>query len=334
MLSQAILNRVVTAIKGQAELNGCMIGFHGNGASSILDNGMMPTINWTEKIVLVEQSVVSLSDEDLVNPRIVGQDSPPDPVFVKTPNFIPNRSRLASEGVGTALSCGFAIISLVGVVGGAVGELPSGGTSTVLVIAGWAGLASSGMQCINGLVRTSTAIANPGDNTLQRWDDNEVYSGLSLLVDGIGIVSGAVTLKASVGSLRILLVKRSLLASEEAMKNMNRAERTIAMAKAITKAAETEEGRVLVVKAMKDVGMNDAQIAAALKKGVGGIDKGNVIMAALSKPTAEGLSRELRSILITGGNFGASAAPAALTGSASGFVNFVIVHTLQRPVAP
>jgi hypothetical protein len=331
MLSQATLNQIVTAIKGQTELNGSMIGFHGNGASRILDNGMVPTTNWTEKIVLVEETIVALSDEDLVNPRIAGQLSPPEPVFVKNPNFVPNRSRLASEGVGTALSCGFAVISFVGVVGGAAAEVPSGGTSTILVVAGWAGLASSGLQCLNGLARVGTIAANPDDNTLQRWDDNDVYSAISLIVDGVGLVSSAATLPKSIGSLRALLAKRSLLASEEAMKSMNRAERTQAMAQAITKLAETQEGKAIVVTAMKDAGMNEAQIAVALKKGVGGLEKGNVIMAAIAKPTAEGLSRQLRSILITGGSFGASASPMALTGSASGFVNFVIVHTLARP---
>jgi hypothetical protein len=128
VLSQAILNKVVGAINAERELSGCIIGFHGNGMSRVLDSGSLPTINWTEKIVLVEESLVTLSNEDLVNPHIAGQFTPPDPLLVTKPNFVPNRSRLTSEAVGTTLSCGFAAISAVGHIGGVAGEVPSGGT--------------------------------------------------------------------------------------------------------------------------------------------------------------------------------------------------------------
>jgi hypothetical protein len=180
-------------------------------------------------------------------------------------------------------------------------------------------------------VRLGAIANNPDANTLQQWDDNDAYSAISLMVDGIGIVSARVTLPKSIGSLRSLLAKRALLASAEEMQAMNRAQRTQAMAAAIAKFAETPEGKTAVVTAMKDAGINEAQIAAALKKGVDSFEKGTAILATIAKPTAQRLSKEPRSILITRGNCGASATPAVIAGSASGIVNFVIVHTLARP---
>ena len=59
------------------------------------------------------------------------------------PPFTANRSRLGPELVGAGLNCGLTVVAAVGVFGGAAAEVPSGGTSTFLVVMAWTVMGTS-----------------------------------------------------------------------------------------------------------------------------------------------------------------------------------------------
>jgi len=73
-------------------------------------------------------------------------------------------------------------------------EIPTGGASSFLVLASWAGMASSALLCANGIARLSQIALHPTSNTLQDWDSNTLYSVGILFVDAAGVASGIATL--------------------------------------------------------------------------------------------------------------------------------------------
>ena len=149
--------------------------------------------------------------------------------------------------VGTGISCGLTIVSALGMAAGVAGEVATGGLSSFLVVASWTGLATGGLQCLNGLVRVGAAFAAPDDNSLQRWDSSLTYSSATLLVDAVGVASGVSTLPFAARNLFAALARqRAFIAkglSLESLRAMNRIERLRAISEVFEDAAKTPEGR-------------------------------------------------------------------------------------------
>src|SRR5271165_2798515 len=213
-LTKEQLGAVVNVIHSQPELTGVIVGYYDGLMCSIADPGAKVALPYWEKAVIIEE----ITDDAVASVAV-----PSDPTdTAQPPAVITNRSRIWSEFAGAGLNCGFAVISAVGVVGGAAAEVPSGGTSTFLVVVAWAGLATSSIQCVNGIVRTVEAATNPDSDSLARWDQNRIYTVSFLVVDAIGVTAGLASLGPNVKNLLAVLERRGGLPTAQILAKMGR----------------------------------------------------------------------------------------------------------------
>ncbi len=80
MIPDSTLRRIVSAIHGQSELYGCLIGFHGNNQSSVLHEGLIPAANYGRLMVIVEESAtgqVEVSIQHRGASYLGGNEPPP-----------------------------------------------------------------------------------------------------------------------------------------------------------------------------------------------------------------------------------------------------------------
>ena len=322
MSSDPTIRSLVAALRRFPELDGCIIGYQGDGQSRVLEfargNG--------------ESTCIAVIIEELdANPTETGAlaDLATMPAGAKgtgaPPSVIANRSRLAPELTGAGISCALTVVSAIGVFGGAAAEIFTGGASTFLVIASWTGLVTGGVQCLNGLVRVGTIFSTPDDNSLQRWDSNLTYSMAILMVDALGIASGVASLPLAVRSLWATLARqKAFLArglSFASFRSMNRMERLRVISEVFEDAARTPGGREELVSAART-----AQIGApSLQRTTGlSVRHAETLRRIISDETARRIASSLRDVLSSLASVGASATPASLTGSASGSVNYLI----------
>lgn len=324
MLSPATRNRMVAAIYGEEELKGCQIGYYGDGVCSMMEAGMVPSSNFGRILAVVEET---LGPTGVVVDSALLSTSPttvPD-----VPEFASNQSRATSELVGAGLSCGFAVIAGIGVIGGAAAEIPTAGASTVLVVVAWVGFATSAVQCVNGIVRSVEAERNPETNSLQQWDNNQIYSTALLIVDIVGVATAVASLPAATKNLLAVLERRGSLLTAQTLSTMNRVERQAAMRAALAQATRTPEGRAEVLKALRDAGLSEKQAAQTLASGAATTRRAGVALRAITEVTATRLNMQLLGALSGGMTPLVSATPSRLTGSASGSINSVIVHIIN-----
>jgi hypothetical protein len=320
-LTKEQLDDVVSAIHSQPELSGVVVGYYDGMMCSVADYGAMVSLNYWEKAVIVEEV-----DEDGQSVLV-----PVDPTDTAAPPAkITNRSRIWSELVGAGLNCGFAVVSGVGVLGGAAAEVPSGGTSTFLVVVAWAGFATSSVQCINGVVRTVEAATNPDSDSISRWDQNKIYTISFLVVDAIGVGAGLASLGPNVKNLLAVLERRGGLKSAEELAKMGRDARGKAIQDALNAARRNPESAKILDQALKDA------LSAKIVRRVGR----NVIIAArnsgtvsdvIADETARRLARAVNDVIGSIDSPMASSMPSNWVGSASGSVNAVggqLIHVV------
>ncbi len=230
--------------------------------------------------------------------------NPEGPAF----QAITNRSRVASELTSTGITCAFTIVSAWGVAGGAAAEVPTGGTSTFLVIVAWAGFTTSGIQCVNGMVRVSeAAFYNPDENTLQEWDANAYYTGAAAIVDAIGLATSVLSAPADVRDLWTVLKGGSALrVTEQQFLHMPRPERVRVMREALQVAARTPEGRNAIARAVRATHQATPPRIARPNFNI-------------TRPAAESLGLSVVSVLSDGVDF--------TTGDTSGWL---YVHLVER----
>lgn len=325
MYSESTLRRIVQAIHSHPELYGCVIGFHGNNQSRVLHPGIIPTQNALSVVVIVEESWISESQVRI--PEIT-----PQPIVVPTPpSFITNRSRVSAEFTGAAMNCGLTVLSGAGVLFGGALEIVTGGASTVLVVMGWVGATTAGVQCLNGIVRTVEAHSNPDSNSLQQWDANKIYKVAMDLVDGIGVVSSLISLPLATRNLLAILGRRGGLVTLDQLERMTRSQRQAAIQQAVTQATQTPSGREAVALALREAGLAERQVAQVMAHGAATGRRARLVAGVLSEDAARRLNGTIRDIVAGVAGTVASATPQHLTGSASGTVNALIVHVLGPP---
>ena len=223
--------------------------------------------NWSTKGSMIEyRSLCSLPEviysgdhysDNYNNQIIIIEEVPSDPTSnISDPNFVSNRTHIVPELIGATLGCGLFAVSAFGVVGGAAAEVPSGGTSTVVVVAGWVGLSIAGAQCVNGGLRALEAANNPNDNSLQRLDGNTWYTGLILAMDAVGVIIALGQLGLAGRKLWALMTKPTSAAqqlSPEALQQMNKYERAKVIRQMMAVAEQSPEGRAAVQAALAEV---------------------------------------------------------------------------------
>jgi hypothetical protein len=238
--------------------------------------------------------------------------------------FVANSSRLAAELTGTMIGCSFAVISAVGVAGGIAGEVPTGGTSTILVIASWVGLRMGAVQCLNGLVRVGTILADPDSDSLTQWDENVGYSTVALIVDAIAVCASVVSLPFALRNLYSILERQrrfvALGLSFQRLKALGRVERMRVLKDAFEDAARTSEGRAAMMAAGRA-----ANVPASTLEGASlTIRKSEKIARIISEETIRRLQFSLMDSFASLGGIGLSGSPSSMTGSGSGSVRWLI----------
>ena len=209
-------------------------------------------------------------------------------------------------------------------VAGVAGEVPSGGTSSFLVVAAWVGIGANALQCGNGIVRVTEALQNSTTSSLQSWDDDSFYSNAFLLVDALGVFSGVASLPAAwrnfwaVISRQRAFVARGL--SLEKLKGMNRLARFKVIKEVFEEAAKTPEGRTALRRAAAEAKVSAASFARETMS----VRQSMTMVKVISKETQRRLINSLVGVLAPLTGAGASATPARWSGSASGSVNWVI----------
>ncbi len=321
MISENTLREMVRRIHALPQLEGCMVGFQGNGQSRVLDPGSCETPTSERVIVLIEE--VPFSDVAILAELDRWAASPSgSPEGAPNPTIVTNRSQLGPELIGAGLSCGLTIVSAVGVVGGVAGEVPTGGASTFLVVASWIGLTTSAIQCANGLVRVAAIVGDPGGDTLSRWDSNATYTNSILVVDAIGVATGVAGIGAAGRNFWAVLARQRSFAARglsfEALRGMNRAGRLAAIRELFEEAARTPEGREALILAARQAGLGASTLQSAEGLSVRGA---STLVRVITVETTRRLSASLRDVIAGSIGIIASASPSSAIGSASGSLN-------------
>lgn len=318
MITEATLNQIVNAIYTEENLYGCIIGFQGNGQSRVLHSGLTPSVNYGRVVVIIEEG-------DFSGPVPASQIPAQPTELVSPPPSITNRSKLWPELAGAGLSCGLTVLSGIAVFGGVAAEIPSGGTSTVVVVAGYIGFTTSVVQCGNAVIRVGAIAADPDGTTLSEWDENTWYKYGILAVDAIGVVTGLASLSSGIRNLLAVLERRGGLATAAELEKMTREQRRVAIQKALQQAIRTPEAKKAVKEALLNAGLKPGQVGATLAGKAGSVERARVVSTVLAKETARRLEASIVNLIGAGGIV-ASGGPGSAIGSASGSVNFILVH--------
>ena len=308
-VSKKTLKGMVDAIHAQPELIGVVVGLYDDLQCSVADPGAAVTKAYSQISVVIE--IVEDGEASVV--PTVPTDAP------QPPRSITNSSPVWTELKGAGLNCGFAVVAGVGVLGSAAGEVPTAGTSTFLLVASWAGFVTSGIQCVNGVVRSVEAYKNP--TALARWDQSTAYKWSFLIVDGIGVAAALVTLPMALKNLYGILQRSGGLMSAEALAKLGREAKAKEIEKALAAARRNAQSAAELDKAL-----NEAVSAKALRR----IAAGSAVVAArnsaaisqvISNETTRRLTRAILDVISAVDSPIASAFPSSSVGSASGSVN-------------
>jgi hypothetical protein len=329
MLSEEKLQQIVFAIHNTPGLRNTKVLFIGNGQCRVLYEPKQ-TIYGNESRIMVVLEEVPLSDGAVIGElerwaRGNGESPPSSP----SPIVATNRSRLGPELIGAGVSCGLTIVAAASVVGGVAAEIPTAGASTFLVYAGWVGLATSGIQCLNGLVRVGEIARSPDDDSLERWENNAACKYSILVVDGIGVASGFAALPSQARNLYAILSRQRAFAARgltfQSLRAMNRAERLRVITELFGEAARTPQGRDALLQAAREAGITrDLHAMSGLS-----VQRSKAMMQAISVETSRRLTTTVRDILSTAIGTTGSAMSDETVGSASGSVNEVTTYVLN-----
>ena len=331
MLSEALIQRIVQYLNEQPEIGGAQIGMHANGQSRLLSPGLSPSINYS-KTVMIEE-VIREEIQHIPAPRRQEQT-----LFGSSAEAYTNESHLTSESVGAGISCGFALLSGFEMIGGVLGAAPSAGTSLTVTVAGWIGFASSSFQCANALARLYNIHVNPGGDDNYYLDNDPDYQRFVQLLDAVGLVSAVPGAYRAYGTIRAAMspaLSRSL-PTMKALMAMSRAERQQAIKRAYQQVQATDEGKAAFEEAMHSTSFS-AHRAAGSRSTVGAFTQAtNTANAAVTVAAAARIREGVKTLIIAGANYTASASPSSLTGSSSGIINASVNNQLwtQMPDPP
>jgi hypothetical protein len=328
MADRSLVDRIVKAIQDMPELKGCRVGFqgsYGTGApvSRSVFDGDKSSNNYSRCIVIIEE--LEVIDTTINNDTMRWAKAGTSPPSAPNPLIIENESNLKPELVGAGLSCGLAIVSVVGVVGSAAAEVPSAGGATFVLVASWTGAVTAGIQCLNSLGRVGLVYYDPRGTEVAQLDDNSYYSATMLIVDGLGLVSGVATLPAAGKNLYAIISRqRGFLAcglSEASLRQMNRAHRATVIAEIVRDASKTPDGLQAIVAAAREAGVGSASIQRGASLSVRNAAR---MVSVISDETARRLKQTILSILSVPAIFAVSAASTRDVGGASGSMNWII----------
>lgn len=323
MIPERPLYEIIRQINRFPELEGCMVGFSGQGQSRIIQQPYCKSPYSSRVVIVIEESP---NDDMHLNVELQRWAGTPGGSTERAskPTIVTNRSRLGPELIGAGLSCGLTVVAALGVTAGVAAEVPTGGASSFLVVASWTGLSMGGLQCANGLVRVGAIAVNPLGNSLQQWDSTTWYATTTLVVDAIAVAGALGSLPFAIRNLWAVIARQRAFITQrlsfEALKAMNRTQRMQAISSCFEEAGRTLPGREALVKAARE-----AKIAAETLQRTSGISVKHAasLQRIISVETVKRLSAGIKEVLSGVVGVGVSGTPASWTGSGSGSVNWV-----------
>jgi hypothetical protein len=324
MITQKTLDLMVKKIHSFPELSGCPVGFYGNGQCQLLHGGYSGSPNSDRVAVIIEE--FAIEDKAVLDETKRWADTKAgSPALSPNPTVVTNRSKMGPELLGMGLSCGLTIISALGVVGGAAGEVFTGGTSTFLVVAGWVGLGTQGVQCLNGLVRVGAIAVNPDGDTLDQWDKEKWYTGTMFVVDAIGVASGVASLPLMARNLWAVMARQKSFISRgltlEKLRAMSRVDRLRIVSEITEEASKTPEGREAIIKAAREAGIGAKTIQRTNGLSVNHAQK---MVRIITDETIRRVNYGILDIAGEVGGIVTSTMPESWIGSGSGSINVII----------
>jgi hypothetical protein len=309
--------RVVSHIHSYPDLAGCIVGFHGNGLCRTIGYPSCVTPNSENIAVVVEE--VELSTSPTVSAKAIPELAPPQ---VKT--IVTNRSKIGAELVGAGASCGLTLFSAVGMALGAAAEVPTGGASTLLIVASWSSFVMGATQCANGLVRVGAALSNLDGDSLSQWDRNAGYATTMLIVDAIGVTGALTSLPFAVRNAWAVVTRMRAFANMdltvEGLRRLNRVDRFKVLGRLFQEASRVPEGANALVAAARE-----ARIGAQTLQGSSlSVNHSATLARIIREETVRRLHWSLAELFANVAGHTLSGSPAERTGSGSGSVNWVI----------
>lgn len=308
-LGQESIRRLVRTIYERPELNGTIVGLYDDRSCALASAGNKVALAYWERAVIIE---VVPDPADLSASTI--ETASTKPALVK------NSSKLGAELIGVGLSCTFTAASAVGFAGAAAAEVPTLGGATFVAAVAWTGLVTSGIQCINGIVRVGAIVSDADATTLSEWDENKIYSVSMLVVDAIGLGAGAVSLTNGMRSLLAVLERRGNMVSAQALASMGRDRRAATIQRALAEASRNPESRMVLDAAMEEA-LNSARTARRVTSNpIIAARNSRVVGEVISRETTRRLQRSLVEVVAGIAQPIASGLPPGMVGSASGVV--------------
>jgi len=325
MISQQMLTAMVQAIQQEPELAGCVIAFQGNLMSKVLDPGDPQSPNYTRVLVIIEEAETN-DDQVLKNTQdFVNDMGGRSPEKAPNPIIVTNRSRMGRELKGMGLTCGLTVAAGVGVAGSAAGEVPSGGTSTFLLVASWVAFGTQSVECINSMTRFGQVLMDPKGNSLEQWDENGTYAKAMLIDDAINQAANLAALPFAVRDLWQTVSRLRGFAARgltfDVLKSMNRMQRLKVISEIFWEASQTPGEQQAVIKAARE-----AQIGAKAMQRTSGLSvkQADIMVQVVKDVTISRLKLSLTGVVGTGVGLVASGMPESVVGSASGSINWII----------
>jgi hypothetical protein len=298
VISDYTLNGILAEIYRQPALYGCQVLYVGPGRAMLLRGGYQVTNNYYTIVVIEELSF----------------DAPAPKTLVKY-----NQQFQGDELKGGVINCGMTVVSVLGIIGGAAGEVPSGGLSTLAIYAGYAGLVANGAQCINSIVRTTVAYEDPLGQQLQSWDSNQIYQWFTTIVDIVGLATSFASIAGEAKNIREFLVLRGSLASEEKLAAMTNRQRISAYENAVKKVSGNRYAATEFKNLLASMGSSGRRISGGntviIRHDLGGLGK------LIEDRTLDKLAESVKNVLTSATSIGMNGLPSEYVGSASGTMN-------------
>ena len=307
MISQYELYKIKDATYKIPDFNGCRMIYNGKLQSTLITRGIPNSKNYNI-IIIIEEFHEPLHFDTPVSSSKSASIPPPTQQL--------NRTRAGAELAGAGLSCTLAVASGFAVFGSAAAAVPTGGTSIFVTAVAWTGLVTSGLQCINGAVRTYEAYSNPESSSLEQWDSNFWYDNTFKIIDGLGIISGVASIGVAAKTVKAMLTLKGGLPSESVLSAMTNAQRVAAFREAVRRVSQNPSNAAEFSNLLK--GMRPGLAKKILK------DNAVIIRrtaAEISKEATKALSKNIYEIFVNSSGLFANTLDKESVGSSSGLLH-------------
>lgn len=346
-LPAPLLDQIVRTIHAVPELRGCMIGYSRLGDCRTLHRGMTPTVNFRDRLVIVEHGSAPAG-------KIDARQVPATPTTTtEAPAYESNISKLGPELIGLGINLLAFTFSTVGVGAGAASTTVSGPLGVAVAVASWTGVVTSGIQTGNAVLRLWGMALDPQGNQLQRAEAN--FGTFITVVDFIGLLAlGTTAGIAARGAVMAAASRHSALMrgmTPEALKAMKKPAREQFLKSVHAQIVSTPAGKAELEAALK---------AAKVTMAGAGRERHAAKLANIMSPMAQkrlqqSVARLVAAQLashastregrVTALSLGANVTDSTYVGSSSGSMNALVtgperrkwlretisIHVLQRP---